>query len=111
MRHVTVFLFLLGTLSLAIGIYFLYEIPNRQSIEQARSEYDRVRDVLLEKSQLQRQKNRHFDALQHQIDSVELDARRQFRLIRPGEKIGMLEYSRSEVIDPLAGYRPLKANP
>lgn len=107
MRKLIICLFLLTTLSLSVGIYVLYDLPTRQSLAAAEESYQEVRSLLQSKTLLQKQKNLHYDSLQNQVDSVELDARRQFRLIRPGEKIAIIEYTQEPEFDARESYRPI----
>lgn len=107
MRKLIICLFLAMTLSLSIGIYVLYDLPTRQSIASAQDKYLEIKSTLRQKTLQQKQKNTHADSLQNQVDSVELDARRQFRLIRPGEKIAMIDYIQDPVSNPMQEYTPI----
>ncbi|MGF1572596.1 MAG: hypothetical protein ACFCU1_05940 [Sumerlaeia bacterium] len=106
MRKLIICIFLFSTLVLTVGIYVLYDLPTRESLAVATQNYANVKATLQAKTRLQKQKNTHFESLQYQVDSVELDARRQFRLIKADEKIAIIEYTHQPEIDPLNSYIP-----
>ena len=73
------------------SIFWLYYKPSQEELRHAKEEYDRARASYLAAEETQVRLQQRLTSLQTQVDFVELDARRQYRLIRPGEHIAMIE--------------------
>ena len=84
-------IFCLLTLLGSCAIFWLYYKPSQDELKQARLEYDDMVENLEVVMDGQQHLQQRLTSLQTQVDFVELDARRQYRLIRPGEHIAMID--------------------
>ena len=74
----------------AFGLLYAPALSNR---EEARQSWEQARQELEELSTRRLLLEDNVSALRTRVDSVELSARVQYRLIRPGERVEILEES------------------
>jgi cell division protein FtsB len=92
MRHLRLVLWLLLFVSLATGTFFLHFLPARERVAEARvSLEDAQEDLGLTTAEQKQLETRLFN-LQTNVDAVELGARAEYRLVRPGERLELISW-------------------
>lgn len=76
----------------ALAVVFIYSyVPAELRVWQAREEYDAARAMLEDVTRQRAELEGRLTDLYTRVDSVELGARSEYRLIRPGERLEILE--------------------
>lgn len=73
------------------GIYWLYQSEAEQQLQTAQDQYERMRTNVDELNMEQTNLKSSLSSLQTHVESVEIRAREQYRLIKPGEHIAMIK--------------------
>jgi len=73
------------------GIYWLYQSEANERLQTAKDQYERMRLNVDELNAEQNNLKSSLSSLQTHVESVELRAREQYRLIKPGEHIAMIK--------------------
>ncbi|MCB2155418.1 septum formation initiator family protein [bacterium] len=78
-------------LLLAVGAFSLLLAPSLTDMHRAKVHYAEARENLEAVDLQQKVLENQVTALRTHIDSIELGARREYRLIKPGEKLEILQ--------------------
>lgn len=83
----------IGALLLGMVTAFaLIYVPTQRDLRASRANYERARADFEQTQEQQRQLERRLEALRTRVDSVELGARTEYRLVRPGERLEILAW-------------------
>ena len=90
MHRTFVFIFCIAVAIACSGIFWLYQSEARLRLNTAREQYENMRGDVDDLNAEQDNLKSSLSSLQNHVESVELRAREQYRLIKPGEHIAMI---------------------
>lgn len=100
MRNLRLVLWLGLFVSCAAGAFFLHFLPSRQRIVEARRSFAGAQsDLQKTTADLKELETRLFN-LQTNVDAVELGARAEYRLVRPGERLELITWRDADQVPP-----------
>ena len=77
-------------LVLTTGAFVSLYVPSMREVAEARADYNLTRERLESVNNQTRSLEGRLDDLQTRVDSVVLDARREYRLVKPGERLELI---------------------